>query len=85
MLAEYVDSGSNQLNDNNECLSYQVLKNWLDRKRAASVQGLIRTIRHWEKDGYINDEVWEKLRDKVDLDSIQSEETAGMAAIVSGM
>ena len=64
-------------------LFYQILKNWLERKRATSVQGLIQTIRHWEKDGYINSELWAKLGDKVDLDSIQSEEMAGMTAIDS--
>ena len=73
------------------CLSFQILKNWLERKRATSVQDLISTVRHWEKDGhrdrraedgYINNEVWEKLRDKVDLGSILSEETDGTTNIV---
>ena len=56
-------------------LSFQTLKNWLERKRIKTVHGLIQTIRHWEKDGYINSEVWNKLHDKVDFDSVQSEET----------
>ena len=63
-------------------MSCQILKNWLERKRAISVQGLIETIRHWEKDGYIYSELlWAKLRGKVDLDSIQQAETVGNTAI----
>ena len=70
------------------CLSFQILKNWLEHKRDTSVKGLINTVRHWEKDGhrdwygYISREVWKKLRHKVDLDSVPSEETVGMTDIV---
>ena len=75
-------------------LSFQVLKSWLERKRATSVQDLIETIRHWEKDGnrdrfagdgYFNSGVWAKLREKVDLDSIQSAETEGITDIIVWM